>query len=240
MQSGGPNLQFAFPTPEGWQRNLLIGLLVLYVVELSMPYLGIELGFLAWQPLAVGFEWWQPVTHFFVHARPDVFGVLLSLVVLYFFLPAVGEVLDWDAVGQAVIAGAVGGTLVPFALDASGLLSMQPAGGWHNLALTLPVLFGLARPDRQILILVFPAPAQVFVWGSLVIALLSSLTAPSLSTTEMLGVWLGTFGWWHLAGPGRRRRNLRRMGANLEREVRFTVLEGGRSNDGDNRDDTVH
>jgi len=55
-----------------------------------------------------------------------------------------------------------------------------------------------------------------------------------------MGVWLGTFGWWHGLGPGRRRRELRRKGVAVERELKLTVLEGGRTNDGDNRDDTVH
>ena len=240
MQSSGPNLQFAFPNPEGWQRNLLIFLLALYVVELLLPYAGINSGFMLWQPLAGGFEWWQLLSRFFVHANADVFSVVLSLVVLYFFLPAVGEVLDWDSVGRAIVVAAVVGTLLPFGMDAAGLLDGVPTGGWENLVLALPVLFGIARPERQILIFVFPAPAKVFVWGSLALAALSLLATQTLGTAEMLGVWLGTFGWWHLMGPGRRKRDLRRKGASIERELRLTVLEGGRSNDGDNRDDTVH
>lgn len=240
MQSSGPNLQFAFPNPEGWQRNLLIFLFALFVVELLVSYAGIDASPLVWQPLAAGFEWWQPVSRFFVHPQPDVFSVIISLVVLYFFLPAVSEVLDPDSIAQAVIAAAVVGTLLPFGLDAAGLLDGQGAGGWENLVLAFPILFGIARPDRQIILFVFPAPAKIFVWGVLALAVLSLLARQSLGTAEMMGVWLGTFGWWHLLGPGRRHRDLRRKGASIERELRLTVLEGGRSNDGDNRDDTVH
>jgi len=240
MPSSGPNLQFAFPNPEGWQRNLLIVLLALFVVELLLPYAGIEPSLFAWQPLAAGFEWWQLVSHFVFHGQPSVIPVLFALVVLYFFLPAVTEVIDLDSLGQAVVAAAVVGTLLPFGLDAAGLLGTEPTGGWENLVLALPILFGLARPDRQVFLLVIPAPAKVLVWGSLAIAALYLVGLRTLGTAEMMGVWLGTFGWWHLLGPGRRHRELRSKGASIERELRFTVLEGGRANDGDNRDDTVH
>ncbi|MEN0067552.1 MAG: hypothetical protein AAGA48_35800 [Myxococcota bacterium] len=248
MQSTGPNLQFAFPRPEGWQRNLLILLLALYVVELVVAYanIGVDLGTFVWQPLGLaeqeGFRFWQLVSRFFVHTTATgVFSVVFSMIVLWFFLPAVGEVLDWDSVGQAIIAAAVVGTVLPFGLDVAGVLDGRtPAGGWENLVLTLPILFGLARPDRQILIFVLPAPAKVFVWGSLALAALGFIGGQTLGTAEMLGVWLGTFGWWHLVGPGQKRREWRRKGASIEREIRLTVLEGGRANDGDNHDDTVH
>ncbi len=246
MQSSGPNLQFAFPNPEGWQRNLLIALFGLFVVELLLPYAGIDKSFLTWHSLDGGplgtFEWWQLLTRFLVHAsaQPAIFPVLISLVVLYFFLPATGEVLNWDSVGQAVVSAAVVGTLLPFGMDAAGLLDGQATGGWESLALVFPILFGIARPEREIILFVFPAPAKILVWGSLAIASLSLLMQQSLGTAEMMGVWLGTFGWWHLLGPGRRQRDLRRRGASIERELRLTVLEGGRTNDGDNRDDTVH
>jgi len=240
MQGTGSNLQFTFPNPEGWQRNLLIGLLAVYVVELLLPYVGIDKGFLLWQPLSGGFEWWQLVSRFVVHPLPDVFSVLIALIVLYFFLPAVGEVLDWDAVGRALVSAALVGTLLPFGMDAAGLLNESPAGGWESLVMALPILFGIARPERQIILFVFPAPAKIFVWGSLAVAGLSLIASQSLGNAELMGVWRGTFGWWHLAGPGRRQRDLRRKGASIERELRLTVLEGGRSNDGDNRDDTVH
>ncbi|MEO0600947.1 MAG: hypothetical protein AAF211_05895, partial [Myxococcota bacterium] len=73
MQGTGQNLQFAFPNPEGWQRNLLIFLFGLYVVELLLPYAGLDPTFLVWQPLAGGFEWWQPVSRFLVHPTVGVF-----------------------------------------------------------------------------------------------------------------------------------------------------------------------
>jgi hypothetical protein len=120
--------------------------------------------------------------------------------------------------------------------------SGAPALGWQPLTLVLPVLLGLHRPDTDILLLVFPIKARWFLWGVLVVGVLQLLAERSLGTWQGLGVWLGAVGWYHLLGPGSRRRTLRARAAGIERELsRFQVLEGGRDR-GPRRpgDDTVH
>jgi hypothetical protein len=151
--------------------------------------------------------------------------------------------LERRQLGRAVAAAAVAGTLLPLAIDALGLLGGPGAAlGWTFLVLALPTLFGLARPDADVLLLIFPVKARVFLWGALVVALLILLVEQSLDSFATLGVWLGVFGWWNLLGPGARRRDLKRQSRGIERELRrFQVLEGGRT--GKNRppdDETVH
>ena len=248
MPRGTPQIQYAIPTPEGWQRNLIIALFLAYVVELILANLDVPLYvLLAWSNWIGGegaFEAWQPATRFLIQGRSAVVSVLISLVVLYFFLPAMDAVVDRRALGRAVAAGAIGGTILPLVLDVWGILEAQPLMGWQNLVLVLPVLFGIARPDQDILLVVFPIKAKWFLWGSLVLALLLILAEQTLGSFELLGVWLGVAGWWHGLGPGRRRRELRQRASGIERELsRFQVLDGGREGpqgSQDNGDDWIH
>lgn len=247
MSRGAPQVQYAIPTPSGWQRNLLIGLFVAYVIELILHNAGVPIyEFLPWFNWSAGFEPWQPLTRFLVQGahRGAVTQVLISLFVLFFFLPAMDTVTDRRTLGRAVAAGAVGGTVLPFLLDLTGVLS-GGAMGWSALVMALPVLFGIISPDREILLIVFPIKARWFVWGTLVLALLYILVDRSIDTFELLGVWVGVVGWWNLIGPGRRKRDLRTKGAGIEKELeRFQVLEGGRGSEPQGKqgggDDWIH
>ncbi len=246
--SSRPEVQIVMPSLEPWHRWLLGGLFGLYVLELVLANTPLPLYSLAWWPFEQGFGVWQPLTRFLVQGadRRVVFNVLFSLVVLYFFLPAMESMFRRRDLGFAVAAGAVGGTLLPLVLNAVGLVaSGMPALGWGPLTLVLPVLFGLHRPDQDILLLVFPIKARWFLWGALVVALLSILVERTLDTWQELGVWLGAVGWYQLLGPGRRKRDLRARAAGIERELsRFQVLDGGRGTPrpqrGQRGDDTVH
>ena len=123
MERGGPDVQFAFRTADGWQRNLLIGLFALYVLESIAQY---TYGDVVYQVLgwtgATGWSAattpWQPLTRFLVQG-PDVFWVVVALLVLYFALPAVTDAVSNRDLGNALLAGAVGGTVLPFVVDLS-------------------------------------------------------------------------------------------------------------------------
>lgn len=248
MSRGQPQVQVQLPTLLPWHRNLLLALFVAYVVELVLYNAGVPIyDWLAWWSFASGqFEPWQPITRLLVQgaSRGAVFGVLFGLLVLYFFLGPLEDILERRQLGRAVAAGAVVGTLLPLAVDALGLLSGAGniALGWTFLVLALPALFGLARPDADVLLLFFPVKARVFLWGALVVALLILLVEQSLESFGSLGVWLGVYGWWNLLGPGARRRDLKRQARGIERELRrFEVLEGGRKPKNRPPDDeTVH
>jgi hypothetical protein len=244
MSRGQPQVQVQLPTLLPWHRNLLIALFAAYVLELILNVAGVPLyRVLPWHSASTGsFELWQPITRVFVQGANNsaVFGVLFGLMIAYFFLGALEEALGRRKLLTAILAGAVGGTLLPLTLDVIGLLTPDVALGWSFLVMALPTLFGLARPDADVLLYFFPVKAKVFLWGGLVVCLLLILVAQTLSSFQTLGVWVGVYGWWHLLGPGARRRDLKRQARGIEREIRkFQVLEGGRRNRPPN-DETVH
>jgi len=228
MRPGAAGPQLQLPSLAPWMRNLIVGLFVLYVVELLAANAGLPVGALAWHPFGSGFEPWQPVTRFLVQGR-GVFGVLLGLLVLYFLLPAVDSVLSRERTAKALLAGAVGGTLLPLLFDLT-LVDGPGIQGWTVLVTSLVLLFGLAIPTGVVhLWFVVPITGRVIVWGTLGLAVVMFLLDPSLRTTEGIGTWLGVFGWWNLMGPGGRKRRLRRQAKKIQRELRrFEVIDGGR------------
>ncbi len=240
-----PETVLVLPTLERWHKWLLGGLFGLFVLELVVKNTGLPLyPWLAWWSFGAGFEPWQPITRFLVQGddRNAVASVAFSLLLLYFFLPMMEALTDRRTLARAVGAGALGGTLLPLLVDATGLLQPSIALGWRPLAYALPPLLGLMRPDQQILLVVFPVRASWILWGTLVLAVLNVLAERSLDSLQELGVWLGVYGWYHLLGPGRRVRNLRDRGQRVEKDLRrFQVLEGGRPGPRSNRpDDLLH
>lgn len=242
---GQPTGPIALPPLEPWLRNLLVGLFGLYVVELILRNVGVPVYALAWAPFDKGFSVWQPATRFVVQGDDSgaAFSVLVGLLVLYFMLPAVEQLMAWAQVRSAVVFGAVGGTAFALALDAVGLIPGGGTMGWTLAITSLIVLFGLAMPQGTVqLFFVLPVTGQVIVWGTLALSLVFFLLGRSLGTAEALGTWIGVYSWWHLLGPGARRRQLLNKASSIEKELRrFEVIEGGRDDpQGGQRDDWIH
>lgn len=225
------------PALQPWMRQLLIGLFGLYAVELLAGNIGFSFSYLAWRPFGYGFAPYQLVTRFLAQGG-EVFGVLLSLLVLYFFLPAIDRLYNRQQLIQCFGCAIVAGSAIALTGDTLGLLLPAPSMGWSVLIMPLVVLFGLGMPNGVVqLFFVLPIRAIWFVWGALAIALLSLLAQPTLATADALGSWLGVMGWFNYLGPGRRRRELTRNAASIERELgRFQVLEGGKQDP----DDWIH
>lgn len=244
MARGVPQPQFDFRGPQGWQRQLLIGLLVLYVFELIVvqAYSGLRLydllgwkAWSGWEPLLAP---WQPLTRFLVQG-PGVIGVLIELVVLYLVLPTLNDLLGERGMVNAFVAGAVGASLLPFVADVSGLpLADSQLLGWGSLVWVPFVLLGILRPRATVYLIIFPIEARYILWGSLVLSILMIISSHSVGSVEPLGVWLGTFGWYHLVGPGRPRRRepAPEPPSVMKQRRQFQVIDGGRSDD----DDMVH
>lgn len=232
MSQGGAGPQLQLPMLLPWMRNVLVGLFALFVVELLARNAGFPVERLRWHAFGHGFELWQPLTRFFVQGGSTgaVFNVLIGLLVLYFFLPGLDSMMPRERIGKAALAGAVGGTAVPMLLDLL-LLDGGSTGGWTVLTTALVVLFGLAMPNGVIhLWFVLPITGSFIVWGTLGLSVVFFLIGPALGTSEAIGTWAGVFGWWHLMGPGARRRDLKRQASRVEQELRrFEVIEGGRS-----------
>jgi hypothetical protein len=239
-----PNQQtvLVLPTLDRWHKWLLGGLFALFVLELVVKNTGVPLyPTLGWWSFGAGFEPWQPLTRFLVQGsdRSSVSSVAFSLVMLYFFLPLLESITDRATLARAVASGALGGTLVPLLADATGILSPSVALGWASLAYALPPLLGLLSPNREILLVVFPVRASWILWGTLVLTVLTVLAEQSLESLQGLGVWLGVYAWYHLLGPGRTTRALRKRGTKVEKDLRrFEVYEGGRR--ANRPDDYIH
>jgi len=186
---------------------------------------------------------WQPLTHVFVQGR-QVMVPLFGGLFLYFFLPPLEESYTNRQLGEAYLAAFIGGIVVAFFLDVIGLTG-RPAMGWSTIAVASAVLFGLTLPQATVnLWMILPVTAQWFVWGSLALAVLSIFSGGGLYGGEHLGAWAGMYGWYEYRGPGSYVRARRREAAAIEAELnRFTVIEGGLSDDpqdSDNREDWIH
>lgn len=244
MPPADPNVQYVLPSLEPWHRWLLGGLFGAYVLELLLYNAGVPVyQWLPWFAFGEGFEPWQILTRFLVQGASQraVMNVVFSLVVMFFFLPGISTLVTGRQLAVATAFGALGGTLLPLAVDGATALSsvrflqegLGPAMGWGGLVFVLPALLGLARPDATILLLVFPVKARWVLWGTLVLLLLLLLVGRSLETWQGLGVWLGVVSWWQGFGPGARRRKLVSKASSIESQLRnLRVIDGGKGGPG--------
>ena len=92
-------------------KQLLGGLLALYVVELVLSATGAPVQLLAWLPLGQGFAPWQPLTRFAVQG-PSVLNVLIALAVAWFVFPALDQLLRREQLGEATLAMAAAATVL--------------------------------------------------------------------------------------------------------------------------------
>ncbi len=237
--------ELRLPTLAPWMRNLLVALFAAYVAELALANAGVDVYALAWRPFGAGFAPWQPLTRFAVQGRRAV-TVVVALLALFFMLPALWERIDRRILGRALLAAAVGATVLPLVADLA-LTDRGVVMGWTAVALVwLPTLFGLALPDETLyLMFAIPVSGRMLLWLTAVFTgLLALFGAPAdLGSVEPFGAWLGIAGWWHLLGPGARRRRLVRQAASIERELRrFQVIEGGRAQGDQDRepDEWIH
>jgi len=234
--------QFQMPVLDQWMKRLLAVLFGMYVIELVLRNAGQPVGLLEWKSFDAGFAAYQPVTRYLVQGQYSVFSVVIGLVVLYFLIPGIHQFYTRKQVLQATACAALGGTALAMLLDVVWFTS-GAVMGWPVLVITLVVLFGLAMPDGTMNIwFVFPVSGTLILYGTLALAIAFFLLSPSMMTAESLGVWLGAYGWWHVWGPGGRRRALKKKAANIEKELlRFEVIEGGKSDvpQGD-QDDWIH
>lgn len=232
--------QFNLPPLSPKVRNVLIGALALFVAELVLNLVNPSIvRSLAWQPFGNGFQWYQPFTRYLVQGAQPI-SFILSLLVLYFFLPMIFEKYrrgTWYPILASVVLGSIAFGMT---MNLVGLLKPGAAWGWTSISTCCVALFGLIRPKAVVnLFFVLPVQASIFAWGTGLITGLLFLAAPSLGSAQHFGSWLGLMGWWYGMGPGSKARKLKGKARKIEKDLsRFTVLDGGQSDS--NRDDWVN
>lgn len=227
-----PEVRFVQPPIAPWVRNLLLGLFGLYVLELVLGNLRIDLSPLYLLPWGQGFAPWQPLTRFLVQGGGNgLFNVLVGLVVLYFALPMMERLLDRRRWIELMASAVLCATVFPLISEIVGLLPPGVRFGWSFLLMPIFLVLGLVQPKATVnLMFVLPVPASWIIWGSLIIGLLYLLASPNSGTLEPVSAWIGVMLWWNFRGPGARQRKLLNKAASIEKELkRFQVIEGGKS-----------
>lgn len=231
------------PVLTPFARTVLVALVGLFVFQLVVErWLGLPvLQTLAWWPFGTGmFRPWQVVTCYLLNG-PGVLNAVFDWIFIFFLLPPVEQMYGRLAVirmiGFTVILSAVVGLLF---LVTGVVVSGGPWLGLNPLLTALLVLFGLARPNAQILLFfVLPIKAGWVAWGSGLLALLNLLAERNLESALWATGWLGGYLWIQMQGPGGVRRPLLKLRQHLlQRKLkRFEVLDGGQEPGGD---DWVH
>ncbi len=219
-----------FPPPSPLTKQLLFGLVGLYVVEVVVGnILGVNLVPLLWLSQENGFQPWQVLTRWFL--QRDIMGLLTSAAAIYFILPAVRRMFSDRSIVYAIVFSAVLGSAMTFALDTVGLLS-GAAHGLSPLLAVMLVMFGLHSPNATIsLLFVIPVPAKYVAWGTGILSGVLFLGTMNMMAAVGFFTWLAAIAWWFLLGP---RARIRIAPPKRKAEKpRFTVYQGG-------QDDVVH
>jgi hypothetical protein len=196
---------------------------------------------LAWWPALDARLLYQPFTRLLVQG-PNLFGVGLDLVVLYFFLPWTLDrftrrqllVAALVVLGGCVVAGVAWMGITVLAASAGAPASANwmsaPAMGWHPFVVALIVLYALSVPNAKInLFFLLEMEARWILWITVGFAVLGFLAQPGLPSFERFGAIGAAVLWFQLLGPGATRRRFAKVGKRIERDMRFKVHEGGRS-----------
>ena len=228
---------FRFDPPPPFTKKIIIGLLLLYVVELiveqwmSVPLLAL----MAWQPGQTLNSIWQPFTQFFYQGSGP-FSALLELLALYFFLPPAQR--SFGRKGIYKLALYVVATVVFFGslmLILGAVTGSTPAMGISPFITALVVVFGLSNPNATIFLLIFPIQAAWVAWGTGLFAGLGFLSTRSLPSALWVAGWIAGYVFMETRPGGRIRRFFikRKHAQTNKRLSRFTVIDGG-------KDDTFH
>ena len=235
-------------------KKVLIVLILLYMVQIfalkplhltpgNDPLRAEGLTWLYLWDLDSGF-WrpWQPITAFFLNG--GILAASLDWLMVFFFLGSVQQLIGNKRLAKGMVWTAVVAILFSHGIMAlTGTLESGPQvpgiafRGLEPFLISLLVIFGLAQPNAKILLLfVLPIKASWVAWVSGLIALLVFMTKTNMTTSLILGGWVGGYvfvrsGFGNINRFFERYRLLRKK-KKLEKELsKFTVLDGGKDED---------
>jgi len=227
-------------------KALLIANVGMFVVTMLMPSLRFVLGL---QPASVigSFAVWQVVTYMFVHA--DVMHILFNMLTLWMFgvelervwgTPFFSRYYAITGVGAGLCTVLV--SLLPFGFAQQMYLAVTIGASGAIYALLLA--YALYFPHRQIIFIIFPLPARVFVMILGGIALLFSISSEQGGVAHIAHLSGLAIGYLYLRGGSLRVHPLAELRYRYNKwridrmRRRFDVYSGGRR--GDDIDRRIH
>jgi membrane associated rhomboid family serine protease len=214
-------------------KSVLIGLLSLYVVQqIAERWLGLPVfQMLAWWPFGSGFKPWQPFTAFLLNG--DVMRAFFDWLFLFFLLPSIEQIYSKERLLRGAIGTVLGSVIIGFVLVLVGAVSVK--GPWYGiepLLAALLVVFGLSRPNAQILLFfVLPIKAAWVAWGSGLLCLLYLLSGRDISSAMWAGGWISGYFWVQGGIPiNWKKPFLKWKHQRIKKRLsRFDVIDGGKA-----------
>jgi membrane associated rhomboid family serine protease len=225
---------FAFPPLAPLTKKIIILLFAAFVLEVILQvWLGIPVfQLLALQPTQLGVHtMWQLVTYPLVEYPDAVFKILLSLLMLWWFLSPFeqrhGVRRTLQLSGVAILSASVPALAVGYATQDSGLFASSLLAGSDPIALAALAAFAITHRHSQILLFgVFAMKPVHIIALSVGISVLFFLVTRDVTTLAAhLGAIAGGYGFmhWLQRPPSRRTRTPRGAEASLH------VLRGGKA-----------
>ena len=224
-------------------KVLLIANIGMFVVTAFVPSLRLVLGL---QPASVigSLAVWQLVTYMFVHA--DVLHIVFNMLTLWMFGVELERLWGTAFFSRYYAVTGVGAglctllvSLLPFGFSQQMYLAVTIGASGAIYALLLA--YALYFPNRQILFIIFPLPARVFVMILGGIALLLSISNPEGGVAHIAHLGGLVVGYLYLRGGSLRAHPLAELRYRYNKwridriRRRFDVYSGGRRDDSDRR-----
>ena len=222
-------------------KNILIGLLVLYVIEMIVHQIGlIKMSTLAWNT-GDSFNIWQPLSCFFTLDTPnpmtgnfDPIRVLIDLLMVGFFLPPTERTykrrglyrLLFLTFGLSVLFGAI--------FSVIGITGGF-AYGIEPFLLAMLAAFCFTNPNAEILLFfILPLKASWIGWFSGLASFLFLVATRELSFVLTLSGWLAGLVFLAMKRRGPLKQIYKQtFGRRRKAKKPFVLIQGGKKDDGD-------
>jgi membrane associated rhomboid family serine protease len=199
-------------------RAIIIANVVVFLLALVAPKAVVDgLGLSPARVFHLGYVW-QVVTYLFVHSTQSLLHIIFNMLAVWMFGVDLERRWGTRAFTTYYFVTGIGAglcvllfALLPF--DATRALAqgvtIGASGSVYGLLLAWAILF----PDRQVLFVIFPLPARVFVFIVGAIAFFSALSAGGSGVSNLAHLGGLLVGWIYLRGP---------KGLQLELKYRLT------------------
>lgn len=214
-------------------KRVLVALIGMFVVQLVLEsWLHLPLSStLAWHGLETG-RWriWQVLTCYLLNGPGPMEAFFDWLFIVFFFSPVqqtIGRRGLIRVAGLAIGISAVVGCVLNWT---GAVTAVRPFYGLNPLLTPLIVIFGLSRPNAQILLFfVLPIKASWIAWGTGLMALLTFLSSRDLGSTLWLTGWIAGYVYMDQRGTGALRKMwLQHKQREIQKRLqKFKVIEGG-------------